>query len=167
MKNIDLLKQSINKTGIKEVARRARLSPSTVSRINSGQISPSLEVAERISHAVGLHFQLLPDSKNPSAPRLIFARDVLGRLRKELRSLGVRHVVIFGSVARQEDRQESDIDIFLDFGKDKPTTAKLLKAEGKVIEAFGTTKVDLISQLDSSKGQKLKTQIEKDGVSVF
>ena len=54
-----------------------------------------------------------------------------------------------------------------DFGKDRPPAAKLLKAEGKVIEAFGNTKVDLISQLESSKGQKLKTQIEKDGVSVF
>ncbi len=167
MRVLDSLKLSINKIGIKEVARRAGLSPSTVSRINSGLIRPSLDVAERISRAVGFHLQLLPDNEKVSAPRLAFAQDILGRLRKELISLGVRHAVIFGSVARREDKQESDIDIFLDFGKDRPPTTKLLKAEGKVIESFGNTKVDLVSQLDSSKGQKLKIQIEKDGVSVF
>ena len=61
----------------------------------------------------------------------------------------------------------TDIDIFLEFTDEKPKVAKLLKAEGRIIEAFGETKVDIVSRLDSVKGQKIKTQIDKDGVRVF
>ena len=80
--------------------------------------------------------------------------------------MGVRHVFIFGSVARGEDRESSDIDVYLDFSE-KPKASNLLKAEGRVIEAFGKTKVDVVSWLDSVKGHRLLTQIEKDGVRVF
>lgn len=161
------LQQSIGKVGIKEVARRTGLSPSTVSRIGSGLINPTLEVVEKISTAIGYNLVLHPESQNSPAPRLGFAKDILGRLRNELKALGVKHVTIFGSVARETDTDKSDIDLFLDFGFSKPTTAKLLKAEGKIIEAFGQTKVDLVSDLSSTKGQRLKIEIDKDGIRVF
>jgi predicted nucleotidyltransferase len=161
------LQQSIGKVGIKEVARRAGLSPSTVSRIGSGLINPSLEVVEKVSNAIGFHLELLPNKKTISAPRLSFTKDVLRRLRNELKALGVKHAIIFGSVARGEDIATSDIDIFLDFNEDRPSAAKMLKAEGKVIEAFGENKVDLVSNVNSPKGQRLKQQIDKDGIYAF
>jgi len=151
---------------VKEVARRAGLSPSTVSRMNSGLLNPSFDVVEKIADATGFYLELNPESKVTQAPRLEFAKKILGRLRNELRSLGVRHVIIFGSVARGEDSASSDIDIYLEFA-DKTGVSKLLKAEGRVIEAFGETKVDVVGQLSTPKGQRLKLQIEKDGVRVF
>lgn len=151
---------------MKEVARRAGLSPSTVSRMNSGLLNPSFDVVEKIADATGFYLELNPESKVTQAPRLEFAKKILGRLRNELRSLGVRHVIIFGSVARGEDSASSDIDIYLEFA-DKTGVSKLLKAEGRVIEAFGETKVDVVGQLSTPKGQRLKLQIEKDGVRVF
>lgn len=167
MQIIEALKGSIGRVGIKEVARRTGLSPSTVSRVSSGQISPSLEVAEKISDAVGFRLELHPDNIVSQAPRLKFVIDLVGRLRNELKSFGVKHLVIFGSVARGKDRAESDIDLFLDFGKTKPRATNLLAAEGLILEAFGQNKVDVVSGLDSPKGQRLKVQIEKDGVYVF
>jgi uncharacterized protein len=44
-------------------------------------------------------------------------QDVLARLRQSepaLRARGVRHAALFGSVARGEDRPDSDIDIDID-----------------------------------------------------
>ncbi len=167
MNVLTTLQQSIGKVGVKEVARRTGLSASTVSRIGSGLINPSLQVVEKISSAVGYNLQLHPENQAPAAPRLAFAKDVLGRLRNELKALGVKHVTVFGSVARQTDTAKSDIDLFLDFGFNKLNAAKLLKAEGKIIEAFGQIKVDVVSDLTSTKGQRLKIEIDKDGIRVF
>lgn len=167
MSILTTLQQSIGKVGIKEVARRTGLSASTVSRIGSGLINPTLQVVEKISTAIGYSLELHPENQNPTAPRLNFTKDILGRLRNELRALGLKHVTVFGSVARRTDTAKSDIDLYLDFGFNKPTTAKLLKVEGKIIEAFGETKVDLVSDLSSAKGQRLKIEIDKDGIRVF
>jgi predicted nucleotidyltransferase len=157
---------AIEKIGVKEIARRTGLSPSTISRVNSGTINPSIGVVEKISKAAGYKLEITPDTIPYHAPRLTFTKNVLGRLRKELRGMGVRHAFIFGSVARKEDKDSSDIDIYLDFAE-KPKASVLLKAEGLVIEAFGNTKIDIVSWLDSEKGQRLISEIEKDGVRVF
>jgi predicted nucleotidyltransferase len=160
------LSTAIDRIGVKEIARRTGLSPSTISRVNSGAISPSFKVVEKISKAAGFKLEISPDLIPAQAPRLSFAKDVLGRLRKELKGMGVRHVFIFGSVARKEDKDGSDIDVYLDFAE-KPKASNLLKAEGRVIEAFGEVKVDVVSWLESEKGRRLMAEIEKDGVRVF
>jgi predicted nucleotidyltransferase len=167
MEILETLKNSIDKVGIKEVARRTGLAPSTISRVNSGLIRPSFEVAEKISLATGFYLELHPETGRAKAPRLEFAKDILGRLRKELKALGVRHAVIFGSVARKEDKANSDIDIYLDFGESVPSVTRLLKAEGRVIESFGETRVDVIGRLKTPRALRLRAQIERDGVRVF
>src|SRR5258707_15871866 len=98
---LDQLKESVREVGIKEIARRAGLAASTVSRMNSGQIKPSLEVIEKISAAVGLRLSLQADRYGSASSKLIFAKRVLGEMKEELKGNGVRHAVIFGSVARE------------------------------------------------------------------
>ncbi len=164
---LESLQNSIRSIGVKEVARRAGLSASTISRISSGQIMPSLEVVEKISAAAGLQLKLQAATDDSSLPKLIVAKRILSELKDELKQNGVRHVVIFGSVAREEDRPDSDIDIYLDFGDQKPKAAELLKSEGQILEKFGSQKVDLVSHLNSPRGQRLKKRIEKEGVRVF
>ncbi len=163
----EVLKDSIGKMGVKEVARRSGLSPSTISRVGSGQINPSLEVVEKISKATGFLLTLQPDTTSLKAPRLDSAKNILSRLRNELKTYGVKHVIIFGSVARGNDRVDSDIDVYLDFGDIKVGVAKLLKAEGRIFEVFGENKVDVTSQLNSPKGQRLKQKIDQEGIRVF
>jgi predicted nucleotidyltransferase len=167
MSVLEILQERIGKVGIKEVARRALLSASTVSRIRSGKISPSLEVTERISKILGLELELHSKIQNASAPRLELAIQTINNLKKELKILGVKHATIFGSVARKDDGPSSDIDIYLDFGDERPKAQKLLKAEGIIIATFGEGKVDIVSQLEGAKNSGLKQRIEKDGVCVF
>jgi predicted nucleotidyltransferase len=49
--------------------------------------------------------------------------DVLGALRtheSELRRMGVSHAAVFGSVARGEARDDSDVDVLVDLDEDQP-----------------------------------------------
>lgn len=164
---LDSLNHSIRKVGIKEVARRAGLSASTVSRISSGQIKPSYEVVEKVSAALGFDLHLRKATTASDLPKLIVAKRILSELKEELKKSGIRHVMIFGSVARGDDLADSDIDLYLDFGDQKPSASILLRAEGKIIESFFPLKVDIASHLTSSRGQRLKQKIDKEGVRVF
>lgn len=50
-------------------------------------------------------------------------KNVIGTLRAhegELRGLGVAHAAVFGSVARGEERTDSDIDILVDLDRQHP-----------------------------------------------
>ena len=165
MNILDVLKEIISDTGIKEVARRSGLSPSTVSRIRSGQINPSFDVVNKISEAVGFQLHLKNKEKKPI--ELKYAKEVLLKLKEELTSLGVSHVTLFGSVARGTQVSGSDIDVYLDCSNKKIPIADLLKAEGQIIEAFDGVQVDIVTQLKLPKNEKLKQQIEQEGVSVF
>lgn len=164
---LDTLKDSIQKIGIKEVARRTQLAPSTISRISSGDSLPSLEVAEKISTAVGYNLRLQAQTEIAAAPRLEFAKQIIMKLKRELKLLDVRHVTIFGSVARGDDGPNSDIDICLDFGPEKPKVSKVLKAEGRLLEVFADNKIDIISGLNAAKNPRLAERITKDGIRVF
>lgn len=167
MSILETLKQAIDKIGIKEVSRRSGLSASTISRIGSGQITPGLEAAEKISTAVGYRLDLLPVDAKHTRSRLMKVLATLRELRPQLIKRGVRHITVFGSVARQEDRADSDIDLYIDYGG-IPTGARLvLGVEGSILEAFPNTKIDFVSNLTTPKGLRLKIQIEKDGVRVF
>jgi uncharacterized protein len=46
--------------------------------------------------------------------------DTLKSREQDLRSLGVRHIALFGSLARGEAHQASDIDILVDLKPDAP-----------------------------------------------
>lgn len=167
MNILSQLKESVRQIGIKEIARRAGLAASTVSRVSSGQIKPSLEVVEKISAAAGLRLNLQEDRSGSASFKLIFAKRILSEIKEELKGRGVRHAVIFGSVARGEDRPDSDIDIYLDFGNVKPSAANLLRAEGKILDAFGSQKTDIVAWLQSARAKRLKQRIEKDGIRAF
>ena len=167
MSILEIIQQNISHVGIKEVARHAGLSPSTVSRIRSGQMNPSLDIALRISEVLGFQLELHPQNQYAQSPRLEFAKQTLGKLKNELKALGIRHAIVFGSVARKEDGPNSDIDIYLDFGDEKPKAQRVLKAEGRILETFGENKVDIVSLLNSEKNSRLKQRIEKDGIRVF
>jgi predicted nucleotidyltransferase len=167
---LETLRKSIDEIGIKEIARRSGLAASTVSRVNSGLLSPSLEVTEKISRAAGYEISIHPISPKVALeykPRLREVLRVLSHLRPELKKLGARHLVVFGSVARGEDREESDLDLFVDYGSEPPLARRILQVEGRIIDAFPGTKVDFVTNLSTPRGRRLKLEIEKDGRRVF
>mgnify|MGYP001565003381 CR=1 FL=1 len=74
-------------------------------------------------------------------------RDILSRNKKELETifnLGIQELAIFGSYARNEQGQESDIDILIDF-KEPIGLLKFIELERHLSDLLGA-KVDLVTR---------------------
>lgn len=101
-----------------ELARRAATSQAAIARYESGAVSPSVATLERIARAAGSTLILrsspssLVDLSGERARKLRGHRtDVLALARRA----GATNVRLFGSVARGEDGDDSDIDLLVDF----------------------------------------------------
>ena len=65
--------------------------------------------------------------------------------RNELRKMGVISLAVFGSVARNESTQQSDIDLLVDFDRDVGLF-HLFEIQHRLEEIIGVPKVDLIQK---------------------
>jgi predicted nucleotidyltransferase len=88
--------------------------------------------------------------------------ELLSEHQTELKQFKVRSLALFGSVARDEARSESDIDIVVEFS-DRPTFSRYMDLKFYLEELLGCP-VDLITR----KGIKprLRTQIEREAMHV-
>lgn len=103
-----------------DLARRAGVAQSVISVYESDRREPGLRTLAKLIEATGhrLCFELTPAPRD----RLGLPDTRLGRrLRRHRRALieiavrrGVRNVRVFGSVARGEDTDTSDIDLLVD-----------------------------------------------------
>lgn len=103
-----------------DLARRAGVAQSVISAYESDRRDPSLRTLVKLIEATGhqLAFELIAAPRN----QLGLADTRLGRrLRRHRRALieiaarrGARNVRVFGSVARGEDTDNSDIDLLVD-----------------------------------------------------
>ena len=75
-----------------------------------------------------------------------------------------KRIGIFGSVARNEDTSESDIDILISFG-DVPSLFEFVRMENDLTDILGR-KVDLVSE-GALKNEKLKAYIFQDLQVIF
>lgn len=104
-----------------ELARTAGTSQPTIARYESGRSEPRASTLERILAACG---QRLEPASAPVVTTQVPARGPRGRLlrrhaaevRAVIEAAGLRNPRVFGSVARGEDTEESDIDILVDLG---------------------------------------------------
>jgi predicted nucleotidyltransferase/DNA-binding XRE family transcriptional regulator len=97
------------------LAARAGTSQPAVSRYESGASSPSVD---RLLAAMGSRLELVAeasprrlDVRTPRMAKLRLNRD---RIRRAAHRHGASNVRVFGSVARGQDRPESDIDLLVD-----------------------------------------------------
>jgi predicted nucleotidyltransferase len=65
--------------------------------------------------------------------------------RYELRKMGVVSLAVFGSVARNESTQKSDIDLLVDFDRNVGLF-HLFEIQHRLEEIIGVPKVDLIQK---------------------
>jgi uncharacterized protein len=98
------------------LARRAATSQSAIARYESGAQTPTLATLQRLLAATGqaLVIQTRPladASSGPVGRKLEGHREPLMRI---LRRHGASRPRIFGSVARGEDREGSDLDLLVD-----------------------------------------------------
>jgi predicted nucleotidyltransferase len=81
-----------------------------------------------------------------------------------LKEFSPTKVGIFGSFARGENKEGSDIDILVEF-KETPSLLKLIKIENDLSEILGI-KVDLVTK-GAVKNKRVKKSINKDLISIL
>lgn len=111
-----------------ELARAAGTSQPTIARYETGRSEPRASTLERILAACG---QRLDATTGPVVTTQVPARGPRGRLlrrhlsevRAVIEAAGLRNPRVFGSVARGEDTEHSDIDILVDLVDERDVLA--------------------------------------------
>ena len=82
----------------------------------------------------------------------------------ELKRLGVEHLYLFGSVAREEAQENSDVDLFFDHPEGSIGLFQLMDIKGAATRALGR-KADVTTR--RSLHPLLKRRIEASALQVF
>ena len=93
--------------------------------------------------------------------------EVIARLKKsepDLRKAGVRHLYLFGSMARGEARPDSDVDLFFDHDQGAIGLYELLDIKEMAAGILGT-KTDMIPR--GGLHHVLRQRIESSAVQIF
>ncbi len=163
-----LLRQARNRAGLSQVdlASRAGVTQSVISAHESGQRQPSLPALTRLIDAAGFELTL---SLRRQPGRLRRLSGPVGRVRRHRNDLvataaahGVSNLRVFGSVARGEDRPDSDVDLLADI----PPGLSLLGL-GRLeadLEAILGTRVNLIPAADLKPGAR--ERVESDLIAL-
>lgn len=114
-----LIREARRRAGLSQVelGRRAGVTQSVVSAYESGVRQPSVPTLARLVHATGFELDM-QISENPSfEPAGTIGQRVLSH-RRELRQVvgryGLTNPRLFGSVARGDERPDSDVDLLVD-----------------------------------------------------
>lgn len=117
----DLLRDARRRVGMTqaEVGRRAGVTQSVVSAYESGHRQPSLpillDLIAATGHALDAHLVAVPAGRRPlSGPVGRRVRRHRQQIKDIVASYGASNVRVFGSVARGDERPDSDIDLLLD-----------------------------------------------------
>jgi predicted nucleotidyltransferase len=82
----------------------------------------------------------------------------------ELRQLGVQHLYLFGSTARGEAGEDSDVDLFFDYEKGKLGLFELMDVKEQTSRILGR-KADIMTR--DSLHKVLRARIEASALQVF
>ena len=90
--------------------------------------------------------------------------DTLRAHEAELRAEGISHVYLFGSVARGEADEKSDIDLFYDYLSPKFSLLDFMRVQDRLTEILGP-KVDAMTR--DSVHHRIRSEVEAEAVQVF
>ncbi|MHB1599691.1 MAG: helix-turn-helix domain-containing protein [Acidimicrobiales bacterium] len=123
------------------LARRAGTSQSAVARYESGSASPSVRTLERLLHAAGYRLSITADPSGAhadlSSDRMRHLRSLRPEIEQAAKRAHARNVRVFGSVARGEDRPESDIDLLVDAPVESEGILPLVGLQRELQELLG------------------------------
>jgi predicted nucleotidyltransferase len=94
-------------------------------------------------------------------------KEAIARLKRheaELKALGVDHLYLFGSTARDEAGADSDIDLFFDHKKGQIGLYELIDVKERAASILGG-RADIMTR--ASLHPALKERIEESAVLVF
>src|SRR3974390_3459805 len=93
--------------------------------------------------------------------------EVIAKLKHheaDLRRLGVEHLYLFGSTARDEAREDSDVDLFFDYPQGKFGLYELMDVKDLAAKVLGR-KTDIMTR--DSLHKTLRASIEASAVRVY
>ncbi len=121
-----LIREARRRAGLSqtELARRAAVAQSVISAYETDRREPGLAMLTKLVEAAG--HELVVDVRPSATPRPGLPDTPLGRrLRRHRRAVidraaqrGASNVRVFGSVARGEDSDQSDVDLLVDLRSD-------------------------------------------------
>jgi uncharacterized protein len=88
----------------------------------------------------------------------------LKRYEAEFKKLGVEHLFLFGSIARDEAKDDSDIDLFFDHQRGQLGLYELMDVKERAQELLGR-RTDIMTR--ASLHPALRAEIEKSALRVF
>ena len=82
--------------------------------------------------------------------------------KSKLTSLGINFIGLFGSYAREEQREDSDIDIFISFKEGHETFNNFMDLSYLLEDIFKGVKVEIVTQngLSAYIGPKILKEVE-------
>ncbi len=140
-----------------ELARRAGISRATLVNFEKGRGRPLRASLQALQSALSDR----PQHKS----RLAHVLRTLQKSRAELEARGVRHLAAFGSVARMEDRPDSDLDVVVDIDPERHFDIFDLAGIGGAIEGAVGIRVDLLEH--RSLKDRLREDVEKELIFAF
>jgi predicted nucleotidyltransferase len=93
--------------------------------------------------------------------------EVIDRLREraaDLKRLGVEHLYLFGSTARNEANEDSDVDLFFDYQRGKLGLFELMDVKEAAARILGRP-TDIMTR--DSLHKTLRKQIEASALQIF
>lgn len=149
-----------------ELARRAGVAQSVVSVYESGRRQPSVPTLASLVAATGLELQLElrpePDLSRLTGPLGQRVRATRVHLGDIAASHGVRLRAVFGSVARGEDRVDSDVDLLVEL-PDNLGLVGLARLE-RDLEAVLGAPVDVVPERDLKP--RVRASVKRDAVAL-
>lgn len=139
----ELIRHARRQSGLTQstLARLANTPQSVISEYETGRREPSFDAVDRLISAAGLVIEVASRPVDEESERAwVIARS--SELRRTLVPLGAQRIRLFGSVARGEDSETSDIDLAVDVA---PTVGvfDLLRMRHEAERILGRT-VDLV-----------------------
>ena len=141
-----------------ELARRAGISRATLVNFEKGRGRPLRASLQ------ALHSALSDRPQHKS--RLAHVLRTLQKSRAELEARGVRHLAVFGSVARMEDRPDSDLDVVVDIDPARPVDIVGLAGIGGLVESLVGMPTDIVRRRPDMKPE-LAGHLAEDEIHVF
>ncbi len=91
------------------------------------------------------------------------AISILREHEEELRSMGMASVALFGSTARDEAREGSDVDLLVEFSRPVGLFG-VFRLQHRLEELLGVPKVDLVQQ--GAEHPALRDEIHEEAIHV-
>ncbi|WP_189033200.1 helix-turn-helix domain-containing protein [Nocardia rhizosphaerihabitans] len=141
----------------RELARRADVAQSTVATIESGRRQPSVAMLEQLLAAAG--FRL-----DTALANVVRPSELLDRYRAEFHAvLGrypVANVWLFGSVARGDDRPDSDLDLLIELAPGA-SLLDILGLDDDLAAVLGCP-VDVVTTTEVDSNDLLRRGVKRD-----